>query len=410
MASVFRRGGNKRYSISWFDAETDKWRERTGYTDKGLSLREGERLELESAKRAAGEIDPLAEHRKRPIREHLTDFIAKVTAGNRNSRYVLQVENRIVRIIEGTEAALLHQLDPVKIESFLSELRIRETALSGITHNEYISSIKAFTKWGVKAQRLAVDPLASLSLIERRAIVTAHPRRALTVEEIGKLLDSAARRPIYELQLIRRGKNRGQLLAEVRTESIAKATRIGANRRLAYLLAVWTGLRRSELKSLLWSDIDFGTLPVRIRLRAETTKSRRADTLAIHPQLEQELRAIRPADSAEDAPVLFGVPGMKALVGDLKFARIDPGTRAMGFVDFHSLRKSLSTMMAAAGMSQRARQAHMRHTDPRLTESTYMDERLLPIAAELSKLPPIPGVDDAAPRSLPMTGTDPKHT
>jgi integrase len=410
MASVFKRGSNKRYSISWFDSETEKWRERTGYTDKGLSQREGERLELESAKRAAGEIDPLAEHRKRPIREHLTDFIAKVTAGNRNSRYILQVENRIVRIIEGTGTTLLHQLDPVKIESFLSELRIRETALSGITRNEYISSIKAFTKWAVKAQRLAVDPLASLSLIERRAIVTAHPRRALSVDEIGKLLDAATRRPIYELQLIRRGKNRGQAIAHVRPESLAKTIRLGKNRRLAYLLAVWTGLRRSELKSVMWSDIDFGTLPVRIRLRAETTKSRRADTLAIHPQLEQELRAIRPADNIEDAPILSGVPGMKALVGDLKYAGIDPGTRAMGFVDFHSLRKSLSTMMAAAGMSQRARQAHMRHTDPRLTESTYMDERLLPIAAELSKLPAIPGANDAAPRSLPMTGTDPKRT
>jgi hypothetical protein len=31
----------------------------------------------------------------------------------------------------------------------------------------------------------------------------------------------------------------------------------------------------------------------------------------------------------------------------------------------------------------------MRHTDPRLTERTYMDERLLPIAAELSQLPAI---------------------
>jgi integrase len=224
------------------------------------------------------------------------------------------------------------------------------------------------------------------------------------------LLDAATRRPIYELQLIRRGKNRGQAIAHVRPESLAKTIRLGKNRRLAYLLAVWTGLRRSELKSVMWSDIDFGTLPVRIRLRAETTKSRRADTLAIHPQLEQELRAIRPADNIEDAPILSGVPGMKALVGDLKYAGIDPGTRAMGFVDFHSLRKSLSTMMAAAGMSQRARQAHMRHTDPRLTESTYMDERLLPIAAELSKLPAIPGANDAAPRSLPMTGTDPKRT
>jgi integrase len=143
-------------------------------------------------------------------------------------------------------------------------------------------------------------------------------------------------------------------------------------------------------------------LPVRIRLRAETTKSNRADTLAVHPQLEAELRTIRPSDNTGNAPILLHVPGMAALRADLKLAGIDSGSRLSGFVDFHSLRKSLSTMMAAAGMSQRARQAHMRHTDPRLTESTYIDERLLPIATELSKLPAIPGVNDAAPQPLPM--------
>jgi hypothetical protein len=45
------------------------------------------------------------------------------------------------------------------------------------------------------------------------------------------------------------------------------------------------------------------------------------------------------------------------VTSDLNFAGIDPGTQATGFIDFHSLRKTLSTRMAAGGMSQRARQA-----------------------------------------------------
>ena len=32
----------------------------------------------------------------------------------------------------------------------------------------------------------------------------------------------------------------------------------------------------------------------------------------------------------------------------------------------------------------------MRHTDPRLTAVTYTDERLLPIAAIIGALPPLP--------------------
>ena len=43
---------------------------------------------------------------------------------------------------------------------------------------------------------------------------------------------------------------------------------------------------------------------------------------------------------------------------------------------------------------QRVAMALARHTDPRLTECTYMDESLLPVAEELSMLPPIPGPDD----------------
>jgi hypothetical protein len=34
----------------------------------------------------------------------------------------------------------------------------------------------------------------------------------------------------------------------------------------------------------------------------------------------------------------------------------------------------------------------MRHTDPRLTETTYIDETLLPIAAELAELPAFEGI------------------
>ena len=65
-------------------------------------------------------------------------------------------------------------------------------------------------------------------------------------------------------------------------------------------------------------------------------------------------------------------------------------------------------MLAAAGVSQRVRQSHMRHTDPRLTENTYVDERLLSVAAEFLKLAPIPNGYEVVnePLALHRTGTD----
>jgi hypothetical protein len=59
-------------------------------------------------------------------------------------------------------------------------------------------------------------------------------------------------------------------------------------------------------------------------------------------------------------------------------------------VDFHSLRVSLSTLLAAIKFSPRAAQALIRHTDPRLTAGVYTDEKLLPLAAELQAAPLIP--------------------
>ena len=179
------------------------------------------------------------------------------------------------------------------------------------------------------------------------------------------------------------------------------------------LLAVWPGLRRSEIRALRWADLDLdGRLP-KIRLRAEATKSRRADTLALHPQLAEALREARPENADERGRVVRSVPDMKAFRADLRFADIDPGDESSGYVDLHALRMTLSTMMAAAGMSQRARQAHMRHTDPRLTETIYMDERLLPVAEELGRLPALgeqagdaeravtkPDADDEATRNI----------
>lgn len=99
---------------------------------------------------------------------------------------------------------------------------------------------------------------------------------------------------------------------------------------------------------------------------------------------------MRPANANPSDRVLSIVPSMKALVADLKLAEIDYGDKIKGFADFHALRTSLNTMMAVSGMNTRMRQAQMRHTDPRLTEITYLDEKLLPIAQELAKVPAIP--------------------
>jgi len=366
-----------------------------GFADKAASIKRGQDLERDAARRRVGLIDQCDDYSKTPLDKHLNDFIATRPTHASSQLYVDQVRHRIERIVKGIGASRLHELDPVAVDRFLNVEKI-----VGHTRNEYVGNIKAFTRWAVESKRLRDDPLVSLRKTPRQKIFAVHPRRALSPHDVAKLLDAALRRPLLEKMIVRTGENTGRAVGKVHPRVQAKMERLGRERWLCYMIAVWAGLRRAEIEHLQWGDIHLDTSAPHIELRAVTTKAKRADVLSLHPQLAQALREAKSTTAKPSDSVVKSVPDMKAFRADLKLAGIDAGDHERGFIDFHCLRKTLSTMMASAGMSQRTRQSHMRHTDPRLTENTYMDERLLPIAEELAAVPPIPLLGTASTASV----------
>ena len=391
--SVYKRKTDKRkkdtkWIVAWTTANGQR-KAKTAFTDYQASLELARQLARRAALESVGKADPFEQHKKAPIAKHLDDFIKALESARRAPRYILQVKNRILLIINGLGIKRLDDLDPVAVDRYLTDLAQKKKH-SGITRNEYITSIKSLTKWAVTFRRMKDDPLSGLKVTERRAIDPAHPRRALSMGEISKLLDAAERRPLLELQTIRIGRHAGKQIANVDPRVKAKALQKGLERRLVYMMAVWTGLRRNEIRQLTWGDIHLETIPGHITLRARTTKSKRADSLPIHPQLADELRGWKPQDAAADDCVVSAVPNMKCLRADLAMAGIANKDGSHRYVDFHSLRVSLSTLLAAHKVSPRAAQALMRHTDPRLTANVYTDEKLLPLAAELHSVPAIP--------------------
>ena len=79
---------------------------------------------------------------------------------------------------------------------------------------------------------------------------------------------------------------------------------------------------------------------------------------------------------------------MVTFKSDLRRAGIPYDSAGRGVVDFHALRKTCSTLMAAANLPARIRQSAMRHSTPDLTETTYMDESHLPVYEHVAGMEP----------------------
>jgi len=404
--SVYKRKRDKRKkNTKWLVAWTNEYgvrKAKTAYTDYEASVELGRKLAKQAAMRRMGVTDHYEQYRETPIGEHVAAFLDTLRSANRVPRYIRDVERRIRLIVDGLKVKFFHDLDPVAVDRFLTDLAQKRN-LSGITRNEYLAAIKSFTRWAVTFRRLRDDPLAGLRVQERSAFEPVHPRRALTMAEIGRLLVAAEQRPLREIQTIRAGENAGKPLAKVGKKAKAWAHWKGRERRLVYMIAVWTGLRRNEIRQLIWADLHVGSSPCRITLRARTTKSKRADSIPVHPQLAEELRAWRPSTAGPSDPVVSTVPNMRCFRADLAAAGIAYKDESGRYADFHGLRMSLSTMLATNRVSPRTAQAIMRHADPRLTANVYTDEKLLPLAAELFNVPSIPTSDSAPVQNPPVT-------
>jgi integrase len=162
-----------------------------------------------------------------------------------------------------------------------------------------------------------------------------------------------------------------------------------------YLVAAWTGLRRQELGALTWQMLHPN--PHRLELPAMATKNGDRATILLHAEVLAALNDWRSALYAQlgaDAVTPKGkmfrtIPAMKVFRKDLELAGIDYFVAGEGFADLHALRTAFNMRMKTAGLDTLTRQQFMRHSDPQLTDCTYMDSSKLPLASELAKLPAI---------------------
>jgi integrase len=271
--------------------------------------------------------------------------------------------------------------DAARVSAHVAELRRRGTGACSI--NARLTALKSFTRWLFRTERLRTDPMMQVPKLNAE-VDRRHERRALTDEEVARLIQAAERGHTFH-----------------------RLT--GPDRAMLYRLAVETGLRAGELASLTPASFnlnDRGSATVTVA--AAYSKHRREDVLPLRPDLANEMVAYVAARPATDR--LFHVPHKSArmLSADLRQARAlwiretpdraERRTRRASFfltvhdasgrvVDFHALRHTFITRLARSGVAPAVAKTLARHSTIVLTMDHYTHTLIEDERAALDRLP-----------------------
>ena len=318
----------------------------------------------------------------RPLCEHLDDYEASLTAKGNGARHVRQTIERIRRVVDGCQFTYWSDVQGNKVQRFITALKSgRSDQATPETRNHYLGAMKSFCRWAVREGRLAQSPIEHLSKIEAGKVRTQrkHERRALSVEEVRRLLSSTRGAP-------------------------ERFGMTGPERAMLYRLAIETGLRVSELRSLTRSSFDFSGDEPTATAAGAYKKNKEPAVIPLRVETARTLREFL-AVKVPNAPA-FNVPDSTKTAAmlreDLQAAEIP--YRVDGKVaDFHALRHTCGTWLAAAGTHPKVIQRVMRHSTITLTMDRYTHLFKGDEAAAIATLPDLSSPDA---NSVSATGTD----
>ena len=391
----------------------------------------------------------VAEHADTPVAEHVDAYVAALARkrgkGARRTVSPQHVENvaYTLRLVVG-ECGFrrLRDLNRDAVERWVSRLLELpdDTRPAARTVNAKLATLTAWGNWLVESGRLAANPFGRLRKLDEADDVRRQ-RRALTADELERLLTVARLRPVAQFgrptirvvdaarprksratwkraeltfDTIVAAAERGR--AAMRPEAAEQFDRLGRERALIYRVLATTGLRRGELAALTVADVLLDDKRPAIVLRGADAKNGKRATLPLRADVAAALRAWI-AEKAEavcgervgvagvvvppaDVP-LFDVPDklVRILDRDLVAAGIPKRDERGRTVDVHAMRGTFASHLAAAGVSPVTLKTLMRHARIETTLKHYADPALLDVAGAVEMLP-------AVSRPAVATGTD----
>ena len=312
----------------------------------------------------------------KPLVDHLADFKQSILDKPKSSEARAdKALARIRRCVDDLGCKWWSDVDTAAVAQWLRELH--EAGTSARTVNYYGQSLAQFGKWMVKDKRASEHPFADLPRFDAGADCRRE-RRALDLDEIRDLLAKTAQGP-------------------------ERANMPGAERALLYRLALESGLRANELRTLNRGNFDLNETAPTVTVEAGNAKNRRRAVLPLRADtagaLRDHLRDKLP--SARAFSMRKHWRSAEMLARDLRAAGVEVTDDAGRVVDFHALRHTFVTLLARSRVHPNTAKALARHSTITLTMDRYSHVRR---EDELEAVDRLPSFD--LPLATEATGTE----
>lgn len=282
----------------------------------------------------------------KPLAEHLKDFCDGKAADKYKGSYIKQLRANIERILNGCGFKVWSDIDGNRVKTFLAKSRGPD-GYGERTYNSYLTRFKEFCSWMLRENRAAgIDPMKNHCLIKQTEF--RKKRRALTIDEIHQLLEST-----------KISENRFNIT--------------GHERSLIYRLALETGLRAGEIRSLTVLSFDFESEYPTVHVEPSDTKGKKSADIILTSGMVEVLKEFFSNKEPQDMAFAMPHPANTAemLKVDLAKAGIKYTDTSNRDVDFHSLRHTFITNLSLAGVHPTVAQMLARHSNIELTMKYY---------------------------------------
>ena len=324
------------------------------------------------------------------LMQHIEDYKQHLIAKNTRGNYAEQTYNRLKRMIDGCDLFTYQQITSSAIENYLHKLRQpqREVVtdaegnqsiktIKGITtrtSNFYMQAMQQFYNWMIREGRATSSPVEHLNKLNPD--IDATPRRAMTTDELSKLFSWLDKQPKHKQSKMQ-----------------------PAERKLLYLVAMYTGLRSSELASLTRTSFDLTSDTPTVRIHAKKSKRGKHDRIQLHPDLIEPLRR-QIAKLLPDEPV-FNMPSKsnvaKRFRKDFEGAGIPYENEKGEVLNFHCLRHTYITLLSSANVNPKVAQEMARHCNIKLTLDHYTHLQDGQVQEALTQIPSMSDMGVSAP-------------